>query len=194
MSRDIVVVDVETNGLDPDRHEAVEIAWWNLETGDRGRFVPRHDQNDVLARADVQALRVNRYIDRIADGPHDTGCDELLRLWEQFAGSFDDEFPDSDEEPTANTLAGSNPTFDAAMLRKAFAKLDKPFDIEDVAPWHHRLWDLSAYAAGVLGLDELPGLARVCELLDIDPPDHTAEGDVTATGKCFNELRRRAAR
>lgn len=170
MTRHLVVVDCETNGLNPDVHEAVEIAWWDLTTDERGCFVPKHDVSKVLAVAEVKALQINRYIDRIADTAHVDSTEQLRALHTALTG---------------NTLGGSNPTFDAGMLRKFFAHGGR---VGVLQPWHHRMWDLSAYAAGVLGLDELPGLARVCELLGIEPGDHTAEADVTATGLCFRAL------
>lgn len=172
-ARQIVVVDTETNGLDPDRHQAVEVAWWNLDTGERGVFIPQHNVSMVLHDADVRALQINRYVDRIAGQKQDNGR-ETVGLFQQLDG---------------NTLAGSNPAFDAAMLRKVFAGTRRGADPPGVVPWHHRMWDLSAYAAGVLGLEELPGLAKVCELLEIEPGDHTAEADVTACGLCFKKLR-----
>lgn len=182
MTRQLVVVDTETNGLDLERHQPVEVAWWNLDTDERGCFIAVHDVSEVLANADIKALQINRYLDRIAEraldrttklgAPSEVECRRRADAFNLLT------------ELTGNTLAGSNPAFDAAMLRKLFDGPD---------PWHHRMLDLSAYAAGVLGLDELPGLARVCELLDIKPGDHTAEADVTATGLCIRELRRRVA-
>lgn len=174
--RHLVVVDVETNGLNPQLHEAVEVAWWNLTNNESGVFVPKHNVSKVLAAADIKALQVNRYVDRIAGRPQDGSQNEQFRLWNQ----LDDA-----------TLMGSNPTFDAAMLSKLFATGEDSTDV-DVTPWHHRLWDLSAYAAGVLGLDELPGLAKVCELLDVPVPDHSAMVDVRSTGLCFQALFARA--
>lgn len=168
-AREIVVVDVETNGLDPSRHQVVEVAWWNLTTDERGRFVPLHDPAYVLRDADIRALQLNRYIDRIADAEQDHDYIELNR----FHDAVDD-----------RTIAGSNPAFDAAFLRIMFQAANRLRS----TPWHHRMWDLSAYAAGVLGLTELPGLSTVCELLDIEPGNHTAEDDVTATGLCLLEL------
>lgn len=187
--RHIIVVDCETNGLDIDRHQVVEVAWWNLTTDERGTFIPQHNPSEILASADIEALRINRYIDRIAGQPQDWQHKELLNLWEQF-GDFDEDNVDDEHGAgwIRHTLAGSNSTFDAGMLRKLFARLHNYFEIDEFTPWHHRLWDVSAYAAGVLGLDQLPGLHTVCELLDIPPPDHTAEGDVTATGRCFRKL------
>lgn len=170
MTRQIIIVDCETNGLDLVKHEAVEVAWANLDTDEGGCFIPKHDVQKVLGAADVKALQINRYIDRIADQPQANGVDDpRSALWHALEG---------------NTLAGSNPAFDAAMLTKMFSGFRG-----NPTPWHYRLFDLSAYAAGVLGLDELPGLALVCELLGVRAPDHTAAGDVAATARCFEILR-----
>lgn len=191
MGRQLIVVDVETTGLDPTRHSAVEVAWWNLTTDDRGRFIPPHNPRTVLAEADIAALRVNRYIDRIPGQPQDYNNLSLTELHAQFLDYDEDDVSDAAEcAVVQHTLAGSNPAFDAAFLAVLFGNLE--FLDDRPEPWHHRLWDLSAYAAGVLGLDDLPGLSTVCELLDVPGPDHTAEGDVTATGLCFRALQQRA--
>src|SRR5262249_5149900 len=138
--RQVIVVDVETSGLDPEVHYAVEIAWWNLSTDQRECFIPAHSVSDVLASADIEALRINHDIDRIAGWPQDDGR-MLNALNEQLCG---------------NTLAGSNPAFDESFLRPLLRRHGHD------AGWHHRKWDLSAYAAGVLRLNHLPGLAEVC--------------------------------
>jgi DNA polymerase III epsilon subunit-like protein len=169
MKREIIVVDVETTGFDPDRHETVEVAWWNLDTGERSHFVPVHDVPTALAGANIRSLQINRYIDRLAEAEQDTEYVELNRLWDQLNG---------------NTLAGSNPRFDAGFLATMFQKGNRL----TTEPWHYRLWDLAPYAAGVLGLDYLPGLDDVCKELGVNRPDHSAEGDVTATGTCFTQL------
>lgn len=171
----IIVVDVETNGLDPTIHQAVEVAWWNLDTGERDDFVPSHSVPDVLWSADLKALQVNRYIDRIADRAGELagepGAERVVRMLDELAGA---------------TLLGSNVRLDAAMIQKLFAphmRGDSP------EPWHYRLWELGPYAAGVLGLDYLPGLAELAKRAGVDEPDHTAAGDVTAAGEVFLWLR-----
>lgn len=176
--RQIVVVDVETTGLDPDRHIAVEVAWWNLGTDEYGVFVPPHSWRDALAGADLAALRTNRYVDRLADAEQDTSGAAARVLWEQLEG---------------NTFAGCNPAFDARFVREMYRKVyAEHLDLRaDPPEWHHRLLDLSAYAAGVLGLPatELPGLAAVCERLGVGHANaHTAQGDVAATMWCFRAL------
>lgn len=174
MDRDIIVVDVETTGLDPERHTVVEVAWYNLTTWEHGCFVPPHNPSKVLADAEIKALQVNRYLDRLADEEQDRDGSQALALAEQLHG---------------NTLAGSNPAFDAAFLRSMFEGYE---DTETFVPaWHHRLLDLSAYAAGVLGIPpaELPGLSTVCDLLGVDNvAPHTAAGDCAATAACFRTL------
>jgi DNA polymerase-3 subunit epsilon len=194
MKRHLIVVDVETNGLSPERHEAIEVAWWNLDTDERGSFIPAHNVSKVLGTAQVKALQVNRYIDRIPGAEQDHEFKALSRLHGQFLEYDEDNVDDvHGAAEIRHALAGSNPTFDAAMLAKLFNTGTDVTD-RDTAPWHHRLWDLSAYAAGVLDLDELPGLARVCAILGVeDAPNHTAEGDVAATGACFKRLRQIAA-
>ena len=184
--RHTVVVDVETNGLDLERHQAIEVAWWNLDTDQRGCFVPAHNISEVLGTADVRALQVNRYIDRI---PGSVYTQKWIDVLDVMVGNL------MGDDGEGATLAGSNPRFDAAMLSKLILRTNDDHDTAlDHEPWHHRLFDLSAYAAGVLGLDYLPGLAATCELLGVEAPDHTADGDVTATGLCFRELQKRAIR
>lgn len=173
MQRRFVVVDTETNGLYEGQHVAVDVAWWDLTTGKRGRFIPEHDWRKVVASADLDALRINRYIDWIAGQPMDVGGNGPQALLEAVDGQ---------------TLAGSNPGFDAGFLRKMFNSYERR-GLCSVPVWHHRLWDLSAFAAGVLKLNHLPGLAEVCDRLNTNArPDHTAEDDVTATGECFLTL------
>lgn len=170
----VVVVDLETNGPDITIHQAVEVAWHDMETGKHGYFIPSHHVNSALATADISSLRCNRYIDRIPGLEQDTDNSETIRLWRALDG---------------NTLAGSNPRFDAAFLAKLFEQAD----CSRTEPCNYKLWDLAAYAAGVLGLEYLPGAFKICELLDLDVrPDHTAGGDVAAEVACFTELFKRA--
>lgn len=155
-------VDVETSGLYSHCHVPVEVAWWHLQSDDRGVFVPAHDVAHVLKEGDPKALEINKYRERLQHAKQDDGTevDRLERL------------------PLGNTLAGSNPRFDAQFLTEHLM-----YEV-----WHHRLWDLASYAMGRLNLTYQPGLADVCKRLHIPVGDHTAEGDVTATGQCFLEL------
>ncbi|WP_344029324.1 exonuclease domain-containing protein [Pseudonocardia kongjuensis] len=163
-----VVVDTETTGLRRGFDVPVEIAWWDLVTGDRASFIPPHGDFD-MEQASPEALQINGYWARGLDNPNrwDDGT-ELHRLHTALQD---------------RTFAGSNPHFDIDMIRPLFAAAGLAPE-----PWHHRVDALEGYARGRLGRRTLPGLARVCELLGVDPGDHTADGDVTATGRCFLAL------
>ena len=119
----------------------------------------------TLSHPDPKALKLNGYLDR-GDVEPDWAFEELLRA--SLKGA---------------TLVGANPVFDATFLRTRWQS----------APWRHRLWDVEAYAAGVLGLDVLMGLAGVALALrhlghEIPEPDHTAAGDVATLRACFRAL------
>lgn len=171
--RHIVVVDTETTGL-TGRDIAVEVAWWDLDTDERGRFVPKHNIEWVRANAHPDALAINGYEQRLAGEQHDDGTG-VRHLHEVLRGQV---------------LAGSNVRFDAA-------KLAALFEVWGLAkePWFYHLGELGPYASGVLRVPlwDMPGLSGTCALLDIPPGDHTAEADVTATGLAFRTLMARTA-
>lgn len=187
----LVVVDLETTGFDPaDGHFAVSAAWWDLDTGDRGAFIPQHTWEQVVGIASPEALRVNRYLDTIHGREQDNEFTATARMWAALSGTV---------------MAGSNPAFDWSHLPALFRPWVRT---EQGNGWRvlaeskrrkystptlatHRLLDLAAYAAGRLAVNPaaLPGLRSVCALLGVDGPDHTAVGDVTATGACLLRLR-----
>lgn len=173
-ARRVVIVDIETSGLNPELHSVLEIAAVPLDSSVTGGvfFTPALDV-DWLTGADPEALSVNRYFER--------------RLWET-------EYSEADTRASLLDLgnlldgaivAGSNPLFDVGFLRDLYDAYDLSFPLI-----HHRLFDLAPYAAGALGLGaDLPSLARVCELLEVTNPDpHTALGDARATAYCINTL------
>ncbi|MCG7607128.1 3'-5' exonuclease [Mycobacterium sp. CnD-18-1] len=174
MTRQLIILDVETTGLGPNA-VPLEIAAVNVATMEEFRAVP-HVTQPALAQAEPEALSINRYYERgvFKDALETVEANKNIYDWLKTMLS-------------GNTLGGSNPTFDAQILSKGITS-DGPLG----TPWHHRLWDISAYAAGVLGLDELPGLAKVCELLGVENDEpHSALGDARATAECFRKLRER---
>ncbi|ORL01793.1 hypothetical protein A6F55_19060 [Prescottella equi] len=182
MSRQLIVVDVETDRLNKTSALALEVAAINMTTGEELVFVP-FGATELARQADPGALAVNRFFER--------------RLPEEEMGPLTTKraFETLGEWLNGNTLAGCNPSFDAAVIVRELAKeADTGSEVE---AWHHRLADLSALTAGALGMapTELPGLADCCRLLGVTNTDpHSALGDARATADCFRELERRADR
>lgn len=175
--RDLIVVDVETTGLDVTYHHVLEVAAINVTTGDELYFVPALPVG-ALDQADGKALKLNGYFTRDVYA-HRLGTADSEGYWDQLWDWL-----------KGNTLAGSNPTFDGAMLNRA-QEWNSPRSDRSMSPWHHRLADLSAYAAGVIGIEptKLPGLDVVCRSLQVEnSAPHSARGDARATAECFRKL------
>lgn len=183
MARQLVVVDVETTGLVRGRHFPLEVAALNVTTGEELYFIPALPDH-ALECASGDALAINRYFERRLYEHKCNWRDTESRwdeLWEMLSG---------------NTLGGSNPTFDADMIIAGYAAALRGGFPAGTVPepsqvWHHRLADVSAYAAAALQLapTELVGLADVCKELCVDnAAPHTAMGDARATAECFRIL------
>ena len=171
------MVDTESTGLDLDNDRAVEVGWLELSDpfghGPTGLFIPPHD----ITQADPEALQINRYHERLAGEPVDQDYEQTRILHIALLGQ---------------TLAGANPRFDAAMLTHLF----RDAGLTPTDPWHHRLVDVEAYAAGALAIppDAIPGLDGLCQGLDLPRPDHSALGDATAAAAVLAKLTGRGGR
>lgn len=177
MTRELIVVDLETTSLNTKTAVPLEVAVVNVTTGEQFEFVPNVPM-EVIGTADPTALAINRYFERRVFEER-LGVNETEEAYGRVADMLE-----------GNTFAGANPRYDAAVLLRALAESDFEIDVE---PWHYRLADLSAYTAGALGLDanETPGLSKCCELLgvELDPAvAHTAIGDALATAECFRVI------
>jgi DNA polymerase III epsilon subunit-like protein len=176
--RDLIVVDTETTGLDPEEHWVLEVAAINVTTGEELYFVPALPVG-ALDKADGKALKINGYFERGVYA-HRIDVVSSEKYWDQLWDWLD-----------GNTLAGSNPTFDAAMMNRSQHWNAPTVKTRQPSPWHHRLADLSAYAAGALGIPptSLPGLDVVCRSLKVESEGaHSALGDARATAECFRRL------
>lgn len=164
-ARHVIIVDTETSGLDTQRDIAVEVAWYDMTTNERGCFVPYHDVEWIRRHGDPVALKINRYWERLADAEQDVTGVQVDRLRKRLTG---------------NTFGAANPWFDLSFVLRTLGV--------SVPVWHHRPADLTNYAAGRLGIppSELPGVAEVCDRLGVvNRAPHTASGDVDATVQCF---------
>ena len=167
MTTTLAFVDTETTGLDDRIHQPYEAAIWREDEAEPVVL----DLPHTLEYADMQALAIGRYFER-GCAPFAADRDQQIqrRLIKLLHG--------------ATTLVGTNPGFDAGMLRR----------FTGTAVWHYRLINVSEGAMWLFRWDRPKGLADVVAALqaegyEIPDPDHTAEGDVRATRAVYNALR-----
>ncbi len=180
--RKVVVADIETTGLLADVHAITEIAWVVIdldeidvdevsydEIMENGKAMYPGLSDAALAQADPEALKINDYVDRgIASKPRPD-----LGDWAELIDDLED-----------CTLMGANIRFDARFIEKMIGQ----------EPWNHRLFDLQAYAAGVLGHDLPKSLSDIrVELIEHDyaiPENtHAAIDDVATNVAIWQALR-----
>lgn len=159
----LVFIDTETTGLNPDIHQAYEVAWQH-EGSDLRTLVLPHD----LTGADPKALEIGGYFARTFS-PRGPAPAETMRLLDDLRGA---------------TLVGANPAFDSAFLTKALGVQvwsHRLIDVSTGAMWVFD-WDRPRGLADV-------ATALRDEGYDIPAPDHTAAGDVRATAAIYYALR-----
>lgn len=172
--REIVFLDCETGGLNPETNPVIEVAWQRLTDNDPKSL--RFPHNPKAVRP--EAAKINGYYERGLDDANTWARPEEIRAFVR--------------DLVGVTICGANPAFDAAMLGAWWLPAfgygpGNP-------PWHYRMLDVEAMAYGVLGTDEVLGLSSVASLLrdqgfTIPVADHTAEGDVRTTKAVYTTLR-----
>lgn len=170
----LIVVDVETSGLDPHTHDVLEVAAIDLLTGDELYFVPFPTNTNWRNRASAEALGINRYFER---GIWADECDTVTTR---------ERWTTLDAMLAGNIIAGANPWFDATFIDAAMRH-------HQLTPQRkHQLRDLATYAHGVLGTAPAFPLraGEIFATLGIANPDaHSALGDARATAEAFTKLR-----
>lgn len=183
-----VYVDTETTGLDRRRHHVFELAW-AVDHGPISSILLPHS----LRYAEPKALEISGYHSRSIPGRlkmeqrHERPIHATLA---DFVAAF------TNPDGSKRTLVAANPAYDAGMLfgkvigrerwtSRARRALRLPAPPAPVEPWHYRMLDIEAFAAGVFGLPKPLGMAKlrdhlVARRFDIPMPDHTARGDVAA--------------
>jgi DNA polymerase-3 subunit epsilon len=167
--RKVIVVDTETDGLDEDHNRPVEVAWrWWRGAAD-GVFIPHQTLGE---HTQPEALEINRYEERGLGNTDRWDLDyrDTKLMHEMLQGAV---------------LAGANPRFDARMLNHLFTQAGLAPN-----PWHYRLLDVQAYAAGRVGIPpwSMPGLHTLTELLGVPTPTHGAMDDVAAACNVLDAL------
>lgn len=128
----LAFVDTETVGLDPFLHDAWEIAVILRIDGLDTEHVFHVEPN--LTNATPKALEINRYHERTSapDWHWNNPADVAYRVFNLL---------------TDAVLVGSNPGFDAAMIRNLIGR-HHPIPETNTAPWYHHTLDIATFAAG----------------------------------------------
>ncbi len=131
----LAFIDLETTGVDPSRHEIIEIGVVRAQqTGDPKEPLREVDRFEIkiipehLERADPKALQVNHY---------------KPEAWMN-AVSFQDASIILDEKLKGHILVAQNVTFDVNFLTRAYENIGK--SLNNIV-YYHRL-DLASFAIG----------------------------------------------
>lgn len=188
----IAFLDLETTGLDPLRHTITEVGLI-LPEGEEIQAWIKLEQNE-LAEAEPQALKINHYYDRRIEAEDRENPDHkwtsviALSHRREFALSLCEDLQDC-------ILAGCNVKFDQQFLEIWMRE-------QGVVPvWDYRVLDVPTYAAGVHNAitarveDQIEppfSTAKICNALGIESDEglaHSALYDAQLGQRIWNEAR-----
>ena len=164
----IVVVDVETTGLDSRYDSVVQIAACRLDSDDEFCSYVKPDTAMSASALAIHGLSAHE----LRRAPTIT---EVIRDFDRYAG-------------TGSLLCGHNVAFDAAFIREAYAKANIPyrFDYHILDVWSISFFILSAQKREQTNLYRLQDL---CQMYDIRRGmQHDALEDVRATKEVLHKM------
>lgn len=143
----IVFLDIETTGLDPRRHQILEVAMIVRGTEFPDDKTINFSLPIIESLASPKALEVNRYHERRdqlrKDRLHPILAENVLR--DALAGAV---------------VVGNNPQFDLRFIEQWFAantwRADDAERDDGATPWHYHPVDLKALVAGRMGMGPPP--------------------------------------
>lgn len=139
----LISVDIETTGLDPQRHETWEVA---IVPVDAPNSAYCYQLPVSLAGAEEEALEVGRFRDRYLNPP--AGWCVLREPGKRLRDErrLDQALRDISIDLAGAHLLGCSVHFDAAFLSALLARHGMA-----PQPWHHRHLDLGSFAGGAWG-------------------------------------------
>ncbi len=188
MTRPLVFLDTETDGLGPDR-KIWDIAIIRREPdGTEREWQAYVDIN--LSTANLTALYIGNFYDRHPMGRYLAGVDTVRPSSDYATAGF---WTTSEKNAAATiaqlthgaTIVGAVPNFDTEGIEKLLRR-------EGITPaWHHRLLCVETLTAGHLRRN-IGGLDACAEALSIPPLTrelrHTALGDATWTKQIYDTV------
>lgn len=153
----IIYLDVETTGLDPNRHHIWEMAY-AVDGKPISSCVVPHSR----VGADEKALEVGQYFERITSLPTSPTFEMALAT-----------------DLEGNTLCAANPAFDASFLKARWGHTPWRYRLLDIEAY-------AMGALGYDVPQGLKTIAADLRELghEIPEPDHTAAGDVATLREC----------
>lgn len=171
--RDILLVDLETSGTDPEAHGIVQIGAIVLdqvtyaEHGSLSVFV-RLAEHDAL---DAESVRISKIDERVSRSAFATELSSALEQLESFSN------------PADCFLAAWNGAFDLSFLRAAYRRAGRAW------PWDYHFLEL--WSLAWISLPEVvnPSLERVSQTLGITTPiTHDALADCRQEAEVLRRL------
>ena len=163
----IVIIDLETTGLDPAKHEILEIGAVKVDTGEtfECKVHPLH-----IKEADPKALEINGY--KKEDWEEAFLLPNALKLLNEFLGK------------DTVYLMTYNITFDWGFLREAYESTGIK------APFHYHKLDLLTLAWSKLPPGSSLSLKNVSSILGLDPepPVHRALNGAMKAKEVYEKL------
>lgn len=178
-----VAIDIETTGLDPVRHSAIEFAAsaWD------GRTIYSTFRMRPGRSIDAEALRVNGASIEGLDCREPGYFQAMEDLFEWLEDLRDD-------HGQQLVLAGMNPHFDAGFLDAEWDLLYAAKGKRYRRPWSHRHYDLHTLAvqyAAIFGKESgrlhSDGISRLLGVAE-EPKPHCAMGGVQWSLRCFAKI------
>jgi DNA polymerase-3 subunit epsilon len=171
--QDLLFVDTETTGLDPTKHELLEVA--AIRTSPDGQTIIKTYEAKLkplhIETAEPKALQVNNYKPEEWTDEKCTAPETVVDNLQKMAGN--------------TVLVGQNVSFDEGFLTPLFTRLGMK------APWGYHKVDTVALAWPLFCYTPMEGLSleKVCRFLGVaEMPKHRALADAMACREIYLRL------